>query len=320
MSEHPFDEHVFDVRSFRSAHMFVEQAIGVKHPQPDVIGVGRCAAAARHVLPLRLSREAIAMSGLGRQPREVGLEVVGTEAGRGMLWGDVVAGRFPVRLGIGLPGAVGEHEAGGIVAARVLGERRELRDRDFDASDRKRMADPHLVLGAFSGGAVGAQLRGGALGRRGLDLAVHQHRHHPEELLVLGDVEQHRMVRAAIGGPGQAHGGEGGAVGIEAVERAGGTPAPRAAMPMRSPEPAALMGAAKLAAPAIDRATMDTARDRRDARTPLPVAEWIALIRKLRDEGRDDEAAKELTAFRNLHPDHEQLLPPDLSRWQPSAK
>lgn len=105
-----------------------------------------------------------------------------------------------------------------------------------------------------------------------------------------------------------------------AAERAGGTPAPRAAMPMRSPEPAALMGAAKLAAPAIDRATMDTARDRRDARTPLPVAEWIALIRKLRDEGRDDEAAKELTAFRNLHPDHEQLLPPDLSRWQPSAK
>lgn len=105
-----------------------------------------------------------------------------------------------------------------------------------------------------------------------------------------------------------------------AVERAGGTPAPRAAMPMRSPEPAALMGAAKLAAPAIDRAAMDTARDRRDARTPLPVAEWIALIRKLRDEGRDDEAAKELTAFRNLHPDHEQLLPPDLSRWQPSAK
>jgi hypothetical protein len=105
-----------------------------------------------------------------------------------------------------------------------------------------------------------------------------------------------------------------------AVGRAAGAPAPRAAMPPRSPEPAALMGAAKLAAPAIDRATMDTARDRRDAGTALPVAEWIALIRKLRDEGRDDEAAKELTAFRNLHPDHEQLLPSDLSRWQLGAK
>ena len=96
--------------------------------------------------------------------------------------------------------------------------------------------------------------------------------------------------------------------------------APRAPMPLRSPEPAALMGAAKLAAPAADRATVDAPRDRRDARIPLPVAEWIALIRKLRDAGRDDEAAKELTAFRNLHPDHEQLLPPDLSRWQPGAK
>jgi hypothetical protein len=44
------------------------------------------------------------------------------------------------------------------------------------------------------------------------------------------------------------------------------------------------------------------------------------LIRKLRDDGRDDEAAKELAAFRSAHPDHEQLLPPDLLRWQPGGK
>jgi hypothetical protein len=51
-----------------------------------------------------------------------------------------------------------------------------------------------------------------------------------------------------------------------------------------------------------------------------PVAEWIALIRRLRDESRNDEAAKELAAFRNAYPDHEQRLPPDLRDWRPPEK
>ena len=64
----------------------------------------------------------------------------------------------------------------------------------------------------------------------------------------------------------------------------------------------------------------DTMRDTQDARTPLPVANWIALIRRLRDEGKLDEAARELAAFRRAHPDHLQLLPPDLARWRPDAR
>jgi hypothetical protein len=52
----------------------------------------------------------------------------------------------------------------------------------------------------------------------------------------------------------------------------------------------------------------------------LAVPDWIALIRKLRDEGKTDEAAKELAAFRAAHPDHEELLPPDLRTWKPAAR
>ena len=36
-------------------------------------------------------------------------------------------------------------------------------------------------------------------------------------------------------------------------------------------------------------------------RAPLPIPDWIALIRRLRDEGKTAEAAKELTAFRAAH-------------------
>ena len=52
----------------------------------------------------------------------------------------------------------------------------------------------------------------------------------------------------------------------------------------------------------------------------LPVPDWIALIRKLRDEGRTDEAAKELAAFRTAYADHERILPPDLRDWKPVAR
>jgi hypothetical protein len=53
---------------------------------------------------------------------------------------------------------------------------------------------------------------------------------------------------------------------------------------------------------------------------PLPVTEWIARIRRLRDEGRIDEAAKELAAFRAAHADHQTLLPPDLRDWKPATR
>ena len=53
---------------------------------------------------------------------------------------------------------------------------------------------------------------------------------------------------------------------------------------------------------------------------PLPVPDWIALIRRLRDEGKSADAAKELAAFRAAHADHEKLLPPDLRDWRPPEK
>ena len=53
---------------------------------------------------------------------------------------------------------------------------------------------------------------------------------------------------------------------------------------------------------------------------PLSVPDWIALIRRLRDEGKTVEAARELAAFRTAHSDHEKLLPPDLRDWHPADK
>lgn len=45
------------------------------------------------------------------------------------------------------------------------------------------------------------------------------------------------------------------------------------------------------------------------------VAEWIARIRRLRDEGKPEEARKEWAALREKHPDAEQALPPELREW-----
>jgi hypothetical protein len=53
---------------------------------------------------------------------------------------------------------------------------------------------------------------------------------------------------------------------------------------------------------------------------PLPIPDWIALIRRLRDEGKTADAARELAAFRTAHADHERLLPPDLRDWHPAEK
>jgi hypothetical protein len=91
---------------------------------------------------------------------------------------------------------------------------------------------------------------------------------------------------------------------VPAAERAASVPAP----------------AAKLASDARERRRVEPETRPPGARTALPPAEWIALIRRLRDEGRTEEAARELAAFRAAHPDHETLLPPDLVRWRPDAR
>lgn len=90
-------------------------------------------------------------------------------------------------------------------------------------------------------------------------------------------------------------------------------PAPAAAPSVNAP--AAAVG--KLAAPTESAARADA---RNEARAPLLVADWIALIRKLRDDGMIREAEKELAAFRAAHPDHERLLPADLREWRPAEK
>jgi hypothetical protein len=93
-----------------------------------------------------------------------------------------------------------------------------------------------------------------------------------------------------------------------------------AASPPMSPQraPAAAAAPAPPLAKMAGAASADNAaaETRVKDREPLPVADWIALIRRLRAEGKTDEAAKELAAFRAAHPEHEKLLPPDLRDWR----
>jgi len=64
-------------------------------------------------------------------------------------------------------------------------------------------------------------------------------------------------------------------------------------------------------------ATMDQARAK-DAAAPRPADEWIKLIRKLRAEGKTEEAAKELAAFRAAYKERaDELLPADLRAAKP---
>jgi len=55
-------------------------------------------------------------------------------------------------------------------------------------------------------------------------------------------------------------------------------------------------------------------------RAPLSVTDWIALIRKLVADRRNDDAVLELKAFRLAHPDADTLLPPELRDWPPGAR
>jgi hypothetical protein len=75
---------------------------------------------------------------------------------------------------------------------------------------------------------------------------------------------------------------------------------------------------AKMAAGRAAEAGVDEARAK--DRGKLSVADWIVLIRRLRDEGKSADAARELAAFRVAHADHAKLLPPDLRDWRPPEK
>jgi hypothetical protein len=62
--------------------------------------------------------------------------------------------------------------------------------------------------------------------------------------------------------------------------------------------------------------------ERSAAPAPLSVPDWIALIRRLRAEGRNEEATKEIAAFRAAHPslDPERLLAEDPRAERPAEK
>ena len=92
-----------------------------------------------------------------------------------------------------------------------------------------------------------------------------------------------------------------------------GWPSARSKVPSARPAPLAKTAAGRAADAGADQAR---AKDG----ASLPVADWIALIRRLRDEGRSVDAARELAAFRAAHADHAKQLPPDLRDWRPPEK
>lgn len=101
------------------------------------------------------------------------------------------------------------------------------------------------------------------------------------------------------------------------------------AAPAAPPSVAAGIGAGAPAPPqsptaktagALAEAPRNEAQAPGTGRALMPVADWIALIRRLRAEGHTAEAARELAAFRAAHTDHELLLPQDLRDWRPVEK
>jgi hypothetical protein len=108
-------------------------------------------------------------------------------------------------------------------------------------------------------------------------------------------------------------------------ERNGLPPGDRSAQPFpagaaptpareRDSAPPAGLGKVVTAPAAAARANVQTGE-----RGPRPVAEWIALIRKLRAEGRTEELAREIAAFRAAYPDQQQRLDDDLAAAHPQA-
>jgi hypothetical protein len=56
------------------------------------------------------------------------------------------------------------------------------------------------------------------------------------------------------------------------------------------------------------------------ASAAIDVDAWIARIRKLHDDGKLADAAKELAALRAAVPDADRRLPPELRAWAASVK
>jgi hypothetical protein len=98
-----------------------------------------------------------------------------------------------------------------------------------------------------------------------------------------------------------------------AVMQKQAAPAPRAMAAPGSLATGAASAPAPLAKVAPTQSSAETAKP-----AVRPAAEWIALIRRLRDENKLSEAAKELTAFRAAYPAADRLLPQDLRDWHPS--
>ena len=82
---------------------------------------------------------------------------------------------------------------------------------------------------------------------------------------------------------------------------------PRQAAPAAAPAPA----------PMLAKTTAPSEQLRAKARDPDA---WIVRIRKLRDDGNTTEALRELREFRELVPDAERRLPPDLLAWANTFK
>lgn len=110
-------------------------------------------------------------------------------------------------------------------------------------------------------------------------------------------------------------------VAASAPEPAAPAPAPTSQLSAQRSQESVAAQPVPLAKSAAGR-TADARGDETRARDrgPLPVAEWIALIRRLREEGKSVDAARELAAFRVAHADHGTLLPPDLRDWRPTEK
>jgi hypothetical protein len=93
-------------------------------------------------------------------------------------------------------------------------------------------------------------------------------------------------------------------------------PAPvAAAKPMAAPSGRALGARADEGQSSTPRAVDKVAADTERAKDtgPRPADEWIKLIRRLKSEGRNEEAVKELAAFRAAYKDRsDALLPADL--------
>jgi hypothetical protein len=92
-----------------------------------------------------------------------------------------------------------------------------------------------------------------------------------------------------------------------------------AAKPVAAPSRAALAARADEAQPAAP-ALLGKVADNERAKdaAPRPADEWIKLIRRLKTEGRNEEAAKELAAFRAAYKERsDALLPADLREPKP---